>query len=161
MKQWKSQWKRLSKGLVVMSLLFVLGAMGTAWGEAAYTYNSGYGSYGVLDLPVVNVRGDGGMFDASLMATDSTGQEFVLQSLSQIIPGPGVVATYDMTTGILHIPNLAIYGVSNTTKYAEVEMQLVPNSNPMRFRVISVIGVQLGSDDRGPQGPRGYKGGHK
>jgi len=140
--------KRWCKGLAVMSVLIVLAAVGTAWGDATYSSN------GELHLSPVDVPGYG-MYDVYLMATDSTGQKFVLKSVSQIAPGLGAVATYDPATGKLHIPYLVMTVVNNTAKYAEVELELVPNSDPIRFKVTGVLGLQIGSDDRGPQGVAG------
>ncbi len=134
-----------------MSVLLVLAATGTAWGDATYSRDW------YLHLSPVDVPGTG-MYDAYLMATDTSGQEFVLKSASQMAAGLVVAATFDITTGKVHIPYLTIYGVSNMTKYAKVELQLVPNSDPMRFRVVSVTDLQLASDDRGPQGPEGPVG---
>ncbi|TAN41309.1 MAG: collagen-like protein [Nitrospirae bacterium] len=49
-------------------------------------------------------------------------------------------------------------GVSNDTKYVEVDLEFIPGSDPMRFRVKGVYGLQVGVDDRGPMGPRGPQG---
>src|ERR1700690_4532320 len=138
-------------GSAVIGLLFVLMVVGTAWGDATYS------SDGSLHLYIVDVPGSG-MYDAYLKATDSSGQQFQLVDASQVTPGLGIAATFNMDTGILNIPKLAMNGVSNSTKYAEVEMQLIPGSDPMTFNVTSVLGLQLGVDDRGPMGPQGPKG---
>lgn len=136
---------------IVMVVFLVMTTMGTAWGDA--TYSSG----GYIHLYSVAVSGDG-QYEAYLQATDSSGQEFNLQSVWQVTPGVNIAATFAWETGILHIPKLAMYAVSNSTKYAEVEMELIPASDPMRFRVKSVYGLQIGVDDRGPQGDTGDTG---
>jgi hypothetical protein len=138
-------------GSVVMVALLVLTAMGSAWGDATYT------SGGNLHLYIVDVPGSG-MYDAYLKATDSTGQEFELSSAQEVSPGPGIAATFSWETGILSIPKLAMFGVSNDTKYVDVDLELIPGSNPMRFKVKGVYGLQIGVDDRGPEGPRGPQG---
>jgi hypothetical protein len=138
-------------GLAVTVALLVFTAWGSAWGDATYS------SDGALHLYIVDVPGDG-MYDAYLKAMDSSGQEFELTSASKVAPGLGIAATFTMDTGILNIPKLAMYGVSNSTKYAEVEMELIPSSDPMRFRVKGVYGLQIGVDDRGPMGPQGPTG---
>ncbi|TAN41308.1 MAG: collagen-like protein [Nitrospirae bacterium] len=134
-----------------MVVLLVLTAMGSAWGDATYS------SDGNIHLYMVDVSGDG-MYDAYLKATDSTGMEFQLTSAQQAVPGPGIVATFAWETGILSIPKLAMNGVSNDTKYVDVDLELIPGSDPMRFKVKGVYGLQVGVDDRGPEGPRGPQG---
>ncbi|TAN39500.1 MAG: collagen-like protein [Nitrospirae bacterium] len=84
--------------------------------------------------------------------------EFQLNSAQEVAPGLGVVATFNSETGILSIPKLAMNGVSNSTKYVDVDLELIPGSEPMRFKVKGVYGLQVGVDDRGPMGPRGPKG---
>ncbi|MHB8881597.1 MAG: tail fiber protein [Thermodesulfovibrionales bacterium] len=138
-------------GSVVMVALLVLTAMGSAWGDATYS------SDGNLHLYMVDVSGDG-MYDVYLRATDSTGQEFLLTSAQEAAPGLGIAATFAWETGILSIPKLAMNGVSNDTKYVEVELELIPGTDPMRFRVKGVYGLQVGVDDRGPRGPQGLQG---
>ncbi|MHB8880868.1 MAG: hypothetical protein ACYC69_05060 [Thermodesulfovibrionales bacterium] len=132
-------------------VVFLFLAIGSAWGDATYS------SDGNIHLYMVDVSGDG-MYDAYLRATDSTGLEFQLTSAQQAAPGPGIVATFAWETGILSIPKLAMNGVSNDTKYVDVDLELIPGSDPMRFRVKGVYGLQVGVDDRGPEGPRGPQG---
>jgi hypothetical protein len=138
-------------GSAIMVVLLVLTVMGSAWGDATYS------SDGELHLNLVDVPGDG-MYEIYLQATDSSGQEFKLKNALQLTPGPGIAATFAIETGILHIPKLTVYGVSNSTKYEEVELELIPGSNPMRFKVKGVNPLQLGADDRGPMGPQGPQG---
>lgn len=143
--------KKSCIGSAVTVFLLAFAVMGSAWGDATYSSN------GYLHLYVVDVPGDG-VYEANLKATDGSGREFVLINARQIAPGPEISATFAWDTGILHIPNLAMYGVSNDIKYVEVELDLMPDSDPMKFRVTGVYGKQLGSDDRGPQGPAGPTG---
>ncbi|TAN41419.1 MAG: collagen-like protein [Nitrospirae bacterium] len=146
--------KKLMKGYIgsaVMVTLLVFMAMGRAWGDATYS------SDGNIHLYMVDVPGSG-MYDAYLKATDSTGLEFVLTSAQEVAPGPGIAAKFTGETGILSIPKLAMNGVSNDTKYVDVDLELIPGSDPMKFKVKGVYGLQVGVDDRGPMGPRGLKG---
>jgi hypothetical protein len=136
--------------LTVITVLFLVAGATAVWGEATYF------STGKIHLYPVDVAGDG-LYEAYLNETDSTGQAFVLESINSVISGEPAVATFDGATGKLHIPKLVLYGVGITTKYAEVDMELVPGSDPMIFQVTRVIGLYLG-DDRGPQGPKGAKG---
>ncbi|MBI5639730.1 MAG: collagen-like protein [Nitrospirae bacterium] len=138
----------ISSAFVVV--LLVCAAMGTAWGDATYS------SDGYVHLNPVDVPG-AGMFDVYLKATDSSGREFELQSISPVATGPGVAATVDPTTGRISIPSLSITG-SNTMKYVEAKLELIPGSTPMKFRVEGVYGLQIGVDDTGLQGPKGDKG---
>jgi hypothetical protein len=138
-------------GSAVMVVFLVFTVVGAAWGDATYSSN------GSLHLYPVDVPG-AGMYDAYLKATDSSGQEFELENAQEITPGLVIAATFAMETGILQIPKLAMIGVSNSTKYVEVEMELVPGSDPMRLRVTRVLGLQLGAFDMGPQGPKGNIG---
>ncbi|TAN39403.1 MAG: hypothetical protein EPN25_11720, partial [Nitrospirae bacterium] len=101
-------------GSAVMVVLLVLMAMGSAWGDATYS------SDGNIHLYMVDVPGSG-MYDAYLKVTDGTGMEFYLASAQEVAPGPGIVATYNAETGILSIPKLAMNGVSNSTKYVDVD----------------------------------------
>ncbi|MHB8880296.1 MAG: hypothetical protein ACYC69_02165 [Thermodesulfovibrionales bacterium] len=146
--------KKQKKGCIgsaVMVALLVLMAMGSAWGDATYS------SDGNLHLYMVDVPGSG-MYDVYLKATDSTGQEFILTSAQETAPGLGIVAAFNWETGILSIQRLAMNGVSNSTKYVDADLELIPGSDPMRFKVKGVYGLQIGVDDRGPIGPRGPQG---
>lgn len=148
------QSRELIIGFGLMCIL-VLATTGQAWGEA--TYNSENGS---LHLSPVNVPGDG-MYDAYLTVADSTGQEFVLRSanrISSVNPNLDTAALYDGATGNLRIPYLVTNWQGNTARYEDVELELVPQSNPMRFMVTGVIGLQVGLDNRGPKGDSGLTG---
>lgn len=79
---------------VVMVVFLVLTVMGSAWGAATYTAWTG-----TLYLSTVDVPGNG-TYTATLMQTDSSAQEFVLQSSSLVPSGP-VVATYDSSTVLI------------------------------------------------------------
>jgi hypothetical protein len=136
------------KGLGLISFL-VLATNGPAWGEATY-----HSADGILHLSPV-ASGDG-LYDAYLSTTDSTGQEFLVKSVSRIDSGPEAVAGYDGATGRLSIPYLVSYGGSETPIYQEVELELIPQSNPSRFMVTRVIGLQIGN--KWPQGPQGDTG---
>ncbi len=139
-------------GIMVMSMVLLLMGMGTAWGATA-TYTS---STGELKLFPVDVPGRG-LFNATLRSTDSSGQEFTLQSAKSVASGTAV-ATYDEATGTLSIPDLIWYGSGNTPQYVAVDMKLVAGSNPLRLRVLAVLGQSLGEGATGPQGPQGLQG---
>ncbi|MHB8882445.1 MAG: hypothetical protein ACYC69_13160 [Thermodesulfovibrionales bacterium] len=146
--------KKIRTGYIssaVMAVLLVFMVMGNAWGDATYS------SDGNLHLYMVDVPGSG-MYDAYFKATDSSGQEFELASAQLVASGLGIVATFSWETGILSIQGLAMNGVSNNTKYVDADLELIPGSDPMRFKVKGVYGLQIGVDDRGPEGPRGPKG---
>jgi hypothetical protein len=148
------QVKNFCRNLAVIGLFLLVVGTGTALG------NTSYSGSGVLYLSQVEVLGDG-MYEVFLKAVDKNGQEFYLQSATPVISGQPADATFDPATGQLHILDLMIFASGNTKNHVSVEMVQVPDSDPLRFRVMSVIGLNLpygsggSSTIAGIIGPRG------
>ncbi|TAN39302.1 MAG: hypothetical protein EPN25_12165 [Nitrospirae bacterium] len=130
------QLKDLFRGIAIVCLLFIVAAAGTAFAETSYSAS------GVLYLSQVNVSGEG-MFEVFLKTADKNGQEFFLQSATPFVSGQPADATFDQATGVLHISDLAIVVGGSRRDHVSVDMTLVPGSDPMRFRVTSVIEQNL------------------
>ncbi|MHB8882146.1 MAG: hypothetical protein ACYC69_11640 [Thermodesulfovibrionales bacterium] len=130
------QSENLFGSVAVICLLLLVAATGTAFGESSYS-----GS-GVLYLSQVDVLGVG-RHEVFLKAADKNGQEFYLQSSTPFTSAQPADATFDQATGILHIPDLTLIVSGSLRNYVSVDMLLVPGSDPMKFRVTSVIAKNL------------------
>ncbi|TAN39301.1 MAG: hypothetical protein EPN25_12160 [Nitrospirae bacterium] len=146
------QLKNYYRGMAVISLLLILAAAGTAFGESSYS------GTGVLYLSQVDTSG-AGLYEVFLKAVDKNGQEFVVQSSTPFVSGQPSDATFDQATGVLHISDLEIVLSGSFRNHVSVDMLLQPGSDPMRFRVTSVIAQNLpysaGNTLTGIIGPNG------
>ncbi|MHB8882147.1 MAG: hypothetical protein ACYC69_11645 [Thermodesulfovibrionales bacterium] len=128
--------KYYCRSMAVICLLLITAATGTAFGETSYS------STGVIYLSQVDVSGVG-LYEAFLKAADKNGEEFYLQSAAPFVSGQPADATFDQATGILHISDLSIIIGGSLRNRVSVDMLLQPGSDPMRFRVTSVIAANL------------------
>jgi len=86
---------------------------------------------GILNLPEVVVLPENSLYSATLRKVDSS--EFMFE-IDTVTPLNRFVAQYDSKQEILYLPSITIEGKT----YREMRLELVtPQTNPMRFRVIT------------------------
>lgn len=103
-----------------------------AHGPASYSTAEQYlylpavdaGSLGVFDLSMILVIVDG---EAQLQVESVAASSFTAME-----------NTVDLATGILSVPQLMLVDESGATSSFDVQLELVPRSNPVRLRAISV-----------------------
>ncbi len=125
---------------------------GEGWAAATFSTSSG-----TLHIQVLNVTGDGA-YEARLLISEGDGIEFVMQSIIPASQSSLVPAVYNPWIGRMTIPVVWVtYSETGDVEPLEVTLQAVTGSDPLRFKVISIVDINP-RGEQGPQGPTGPQG---
>lgn len=142
--------------VAVFSLMALIVGAGNSW--AAATYSS---TTGALHIPAVDIQGSGA-YDVDLLLSGSNpggfqvNMEFALQGGTLNVTTAETPSVYT-TDGKVHIPVLAANS-SGTTQYYDVELEIVPGTNPLKLKVSKASQAHLATGAQGPKGDTGATG---